>query len=210
MIERFFETIELPITIEQFHKLPYNAAYKYEYFGDRAWLTPRPKFSHAVLCLRDRSVVPDEIDAPEAVRVRPLRDGDWDLLAGSFSHAFFRVFPFSVLDDDERCDAGGQCLQHTRDSGDGPVILSACFVATVDDQPVGAISWRPSRLDSGGVWVLWSGIRCRPRGPLDASAEIGPILGRFEKRLSRWEFWLNAGTVSRRRAASPAAPAAGR
>jgi len=138
MIERFFKTIELPITIEQFHKLPYNAAYKYEYFGERAWLTPRPKFSHAILRLRDRSVVPDEIDAQQAVRVRPLRDGDWDLLAAPFSHAFFRVFPFSVMDDDERSDAGGQCLRHTRDSGDGPVVLSACFVATDDERPVAA------------------------------------------------------------------------
>jgi GNAT superfamily N-acetyltransferase len=83
-------------------------------------------------------VVPDEIDAQAAVRVRPLRDGDWDLLAAPFSHAFFRVFPFSVMDDDERCDAGGQCLRHTRDSGDGPVVLSACFVATDDERPVAA------------------------------------------------------------------------
>lgn len=139
MIGRFFEIIELPISIEQFHKLPYNAAYKYEYFGKRGVLTPRPKFSHVILQLRDRLVAPDEIDAQATVRVRPLRDGDWDMLAGPFSHAFFRVFPFSALDDDQRRDAGSQCLRHTRDSGDGPVIAPACFAATDDEQPVGAI-----------------------------------------------------------------------
>jgi ribosomal protein S18 acetylase RimI-like enzyme len=139
MIERFFETIELPISIEQFHKLPYNPAYKYEYFGERAVLTPRPKFSHVILQLRDRLAVRDEIDAQVTVRVRPLRDDDWDLLADPFSNAFFRVFPFSALDDDQRRDAGDQCLRHTRNSGDGPVIMPACFVATDDEQPFGAI-----------------------------------------------------------------------
>ena len=140
MIERFFETIELPITSEQFHKLPYSPAYKYEYFGDCAWLTPRPKFSHALLHLRGRSGVSDAMDAPGPVCVRPLRDADWDLLADPFSQAFFRVFPFSALDDDDRLGAGDECLRHTRNSGDGPLIASACFVAAEADhgEPVGA------------------------------------------------------------------------
>jgi GNAT superfamily N-acetyltransferase len=139
MIERFFETIELTITDEQFDKLPYNAAYKYEYFGDRALLTPRPKFYHAILHLQNRLVLPKDIDTPGTVRVRPLRDGDWDLLANPFSHAFFRVFPFAALDDDQRREAGRQCLRHVRACGDGPVILPACFVAADDEQLVGAI-----------------------------------------------------------------------
>ena len=47
MQDEWFRGLELPLTWEQFHELPRNAAYKYEYFEHRAWLSPRPKFYHA-------------------------------------------------------------------------------------------------------------------------------------------------------------------
>ena len=54
MIDRWFFGIELPLTFEQFEKLPTNPAYKYEYSGGKAWLTPRPKECHAILDLQNR------------------------------------------------------------------------------------------------------------------------------------------------------------
>ena len=52
MIDKWFSTIELPLTFEQSLRLPQNPAYKYEYFDHHAWLTPRPKGYHAILDLK--------------------------------------------------------------------------------------------------------------------------------------------------------------
>ena len=99
MIDRYFRTIELPITIEQFHELPTNPAYKYEYFDKTAWLTPRPKGYLAALDLRPTGPAePVEVHR-EPVSVRPLRDDDWGDLPRLFAHAFHRTAPFAGLDD---------------------------------------------------------------------------------------------------------------
>src|SRR5436190_12127590 len=44
-----FQTIQLPLSPEQFRRLPRNAAYKYELIGGETWLTPPPRWHHAVL-----------------------------------------------------------------------------------------------------------------------------------------------------------------
>ena len=49
--EKWYPFIKLPLTIEQFHQLPRNPAYKYEYIDGEAWLTARPKAYHALLTL---------------------------------------------------------------------------------------------------------------------------------------------------------------
>ena len=41
MADDHFRRIELPLSIDEFHRLPRNSAYKYEYLGGRAVLTPR-------------------------------------------------------------------------------------------------------------------------------------------------------------------------
>ena len=43
MLDRWFSVIKLPLSWRQFHRLPQNPAYKYEYFHKAAWLSPRPK-----------------------------------------------------------------------------------------------------------------------------------------------------------------------
>ena len=52
-VDRCYSAIELPLTIEQFHRLPENPDYKYEYLGRKAWLSPRPNSYHALLTARE-------------------------------------------------------------------------------------------------------------------------------------------------------------
>ena len=142
MIDRWFFGIELPLTFEEFEQLPTNPAYKYEYFGGKAWLTPRPKECHALLDLQTRGGDPiDSAAMEELVWIRPLEATDWDGLDVLFAGAFDRIQPFASLGDLQRLEAARQCLQFTRDGGDGPLIEPACFVAVAaeDNHPSGAI-----------------------------------------------------------------------
>ena len=52
MLDRWFSTIKLPLSLKQFHQLPQNPAFKYEYINKIAWISPRPKFYSARLALR--------------------------------------------------------------------------------------------------------------------------------------------------------------
>ena len=152
MIDDWFEVIELPITIEQFHRLPTNPAYKYEYFDDTAYLSPRPKCYEAMLDLGPVEV-PEEIDAWGPVVLRPLREEDWEAFPPLFAGAFQRVQPFCGLDDDRRLRAAKECLVKTRAGGDGPLLPDACAVAVNkgDGHPVGAalVTLRKVREDDG-------------------------------------------------------------
>lgn len=132
MIDRWFRTIRLPLTLKQWQALPQNPAYKYEYIDGQAWLTPRPEAYHAMLDLRPMAA-PEVVDAREPARVRPLAEEDWADLPGLFAGAFSRVQPFASLDDDTRLEAARDCLEHTRTGGDGPAIAPACFVAVAED-----------------------------------------------------------------------------
>ena len=141
MIDEWFEVIELPISIEQFHALPINPAYKYEYFGGRAVLSPRPKIHTAVLPLSPRPAPgPVEVWKDDVFATRAFRESDWDALPGLFASAFWRVQPFCAMDDDRRRDAARRCLDKTRTGGDGPIVPGACVVAAsvASDVPVAA------------------------------------------------------------------------
>ncbi|HUY34981.1 MAG TPA: GNAT family N-acetyltransferase [Pirellulales bacterium] len=152
MIDQWFSTIKLPITFKQWRKLPRNHAYKYEYFGGKAWLTPRPKGYHALLDLRQFSLpvpicLPESLGLPvpprppDALVIRPLADGDWRRMPKVFAAAFHRVQPFASLTDKVRAKAARECLQATRDGAEGPLIAEASFVAALGAgrEPVGAI-----------------------------------------------------------------------
>ena len=79
MCEEWMSPVKLDITIEQFHQLPRHPAFKYEYFGGHAYLTPRPKFYHALLEL-------DQFQPPEATRefsVRLYDDTEFTILRRS-------------------------------------------------------------------------------------------------------------------------------
>jgi hypothetical protein len=140
MIDEWFSTIKLPITFKQWRKLPQNRAYKYEYFGGKAWLTPRPKGYHALLDLNAfTSTI--EMRPQDDVVIRPLAEGDWKHLTKVFAGAFHRVQPFASLSDKTREKAARKCLKCTREGGEGPLIAEACFVAELAEKrlPVGAI-----------------------------------------------------------------------
>jgi GNAT superfamily N-acetyltransferase len=130
MLARWFSSITLPLSWRQFHQLPQDPAYKYEYVDNSAWLSPRPKFYSARLELQPRAeVVPEELDAQESIRFRRFEDGDWHRLSRVFAGAFHRVQPFASLSDRRRLESARSCLKFTREGGDGPLIRPACHVA---------------------------------------------------------------------------------
>ena len=123
-----FRAMRLQLTHDEFRRLPRNAAYKYELIGGEAWISPRPRWHHALLDLHSFPP-PPEIDPYQGIELRPLRPADWDELRALFAAAFRQVQPFGSLDDEDRRDAARQCLEQTRTGGDGPLIEPACFVA---------------------------------------------------------------------------------
>jgi GNAT superfamily N-acetyltransferase len=127
--------LKLPLSMQQFLRLPRNPAYKYEYFGDQAYLSPRPKTFHAVLDLA--SV--DASEAPQDITVRLLEESDWRALPRAFAAAFDGRQPFGSLDEATQRRAARQCLKKTRTGGDGPLIAAACFVAEEAGKIIGAI-----------------------------------------------------------------------
>jgi GNAT superfamily N-acetyltransferase len=135
MCDEWMRYQKLSITFEEFLALPRNNAYKYEYFGGQAHLTPRPKFYHALLDMEAFAAAPQAAADPD-VRLRPLETADWVSLAPVFAWAFERQQPFGGLADDQRVEACKGSLERTRSGGDGPVIEAASFVAL--DGPGGA------------------------------------------------------------------------
>src|SRR5262249_16546096 len=129
MCDEWMPRLELPITFEQFHQLPRNAAYKYEYFDKRAWLNPRPRYYHALLDLPPLADRPLE-GVSRKTTLRPMRPEDWEELAPLFAAAFDRQQPFCGLERQQRAEAVRKSLEHTRTGGDGPWIEQASFVAT--------------------------------------------------------------------------------
>ena len=134
MLDRWFSTIKLPLSLKQFRQLPQNPAFKYEYINQTAWLSPRPKFYSARLDLCGQSAAaPQVVDAHGAIAFRRFEDGDWPHLVPLFTGAFGRVQPFASLSDRRRLAAAKACLDFTREGGDGPLIAQACHVAFESD-----------------------------------------------------------------------------
>jgi GNAT superfamily N-acetyltransferase len=140
MCDEWMPRLELRISFEQFLQLPRNAAYKYEYFDEAAWLNPRPRYYHALLDLEPLAGRPPEGASRTAV-LRPVQSADWEDLAPLFATAFDRQQPFSGLEDERRVAAARRSLLHTRSGGDGPWIEQASFVATEGEggQEIGGI-----------------------------------------------------------------------
>jgi GNAT superfamily N-acetyltransferase len=142
MFEHWFRTIKLPLSRKQFHQLPQNPAYKYEFLSKEVWLSPRPKYYSARLTLRPpHEHAPLEVDAHEPVGFRCLEQRDWGRLSKLFVRAFRDVQPFASLSDRQRLKAARACLKATRAGIDGPLIEPACHVAfrRDDRNPRGAI-----------------------------------------------------------------------
>jgi hypothetical protein len=126
-----FQTMRLSLTGDEFHRLPRHAAYTYELIGGEVWLTPRPRWYHALLDLASFSLSP-EPQPYQGIRHRRLQSDDWDVLPRLFAAAFRSVQPFGSLGEEERLAAAHKALEQTRTRGDGPLIESACHVALAE------------------------------------------------------------------------------
>jgi GNAT superfamily N-acetyltransferase len=140
MCDEWMPTIELPLTWEQFHQLPRNPAYKYEYSEGKAFLTPRSRHYHAFLDLKPLLV-------PDGLEIHPLKPTDLDVLVPLFAQTFRSIQPYGSLDEETRLKAARHALERTCTGGDGPLIEPASFVVwdafstseVVDREPIGAI-----------------------------------------------------------------------
>jgi GNAT superfamily N-acetyltransferase len=128
MCDEWMPTLRLPLTWEQFARLPRNPAYKYEYLDGQAVLSPRTRFYHARLDLaaHARRGAPD---LPDGLALRPARAEGLASLAGLFAAAFDRLQPFGSLDEAGQLRAAQGCLERTRTGGDGPWVEAAGFTA---------------------------------------------------------------------------------
>jgi GNAT superfamily N-acetyltransferase len=129
MIDEWFSMIKLPLSLRQFHQLPQNPAFKYEYIEKTAWISPRPKFYSARLQLRPGATSALELVDDGSVGFRRFDEEDWPRLSNLFAGAFSRVQPFASLSDRRRLHAARACLNFTRLGHDGPMIEQACHVA---------------------------------------------------------------------------------
>jgi GNAT superfamily N-acetyltransferase len=127
-VEHWSKNLRLEIPIEKFHRLPHNVDYRFEYIDGTAQIRPRAHVSDAFLAIPDPSNQQADSDAEET-SIRPLAEGDWELLPSLFARAFARIAPFALLDEASRLQAAHDCLDYTRNGGDGPLVGSACRVA---------------------------------------------------------------------------------
>ena len=132
MLDDWFRTVRLKITFEEFERLPRTLGYKNEYYDGQCVLTPRPRNCYAILNLAQFQTPPPISDREEIV-IRPLKDSDWEPLGEWCGFAFHRVPPFDSLTDEEKKEAGRDCMEHTRNGGNGPMIAEASMVA-VDEK----------------------------------------------------------------------------
>src|SRR5262249_51033242 len=102
----YMPLIKLPLTIEQFHRLPRNAAYKYEYLRGAPYLSRRPNYYPCVLALQPPA-------ASEPIDLRPLRLEVMGELAPFLADAFRVQPPFAGLEDDARRQAAARALERT-------------------------------------------------------------------------------------------------
>ena len=129
MLGDWFRCLELRISFAEFERLPHHPAYKYEYLGGRAVLTPRPRYQRAVLRLTAFSRPTSRSSLLAKVDFLPLQAGDWTCLPDLLAAAFRSVPPLAALSDELRLTAAQECVQRTRAGSDGPAVEPACFVA---------------------------------------------------------------------------------
>jgi GNAT superfamily N-acetyltransferase len=132
MCDEWMPAIQLPLSAEQFQQLPRNAAYRYEYLGDRAYLSPQPRHYHALLQLRPGW-------PSQEVELRGVRTADVDDLVPLFAGVFRHIQPYGSLESAMRLQAARHALERTFTGGDGPWIEAASFAAHRQGRLAGAI-----------------------------------------------------------------------
>jgi hypothetical protein len=125
MCDEWMTALQLPLTPEQFRRLPRNAAYRYVWLDGTTWINPRPRYYHTLLDLRQPLPEPKADPVP----LRAVAQEDWEALEPLFAAAFEHQPPFNGLDDETRLRAAGRSLRQTRVGGDGPWVEAASFLA---------------------------------------------------------------------------------
>lgn len=138
MCEEWMPGLKFRLSLEEFHRLPRNPAFKYEYWDRLAQLTPRPRHFHGLLELARPEPTPP---LSHDLCLRPVQDGDRHDLASLFAASFATIQPFGSLDDELRREAARHCLDKTFTGGDGPMVSWASFVVEEKEsqRPNGAI-----------------------------------------------------------------------
>lgn len=141
MADDWMPRLSLPMSMEQFERLPRNPAYRYDYLHGTAYLSPRPKHFHGVLDLA-RWQAPDPDEVSPDIRIRPMVAADQESLTGVFAAAFEGAQPFGGLALEPRQEAAQAALEKTWRGGDGPWIREASFIArhAENGQPLGGIA----------------------------------------------------------------------
>src|SRR4051812_93509 len=134
MVEEWMPPLQLPLSPTQFVQLPRNAAFKYTYYDDLAWIHPRPRYYHALLSLPGL-----EVEGAAAVKLRLFAPRDWPALTELFAEAFAAHQPFAGQEAPARRVAAREALERTSRGGDGPWIERASFLALDAGRIVGAI-----------------------------------------------------------------------
>jgi GNAT superfamily N-acetyltransferase len=132
MSDEWMPAIRLPITEDAFVQLPRNSAYRYEYIGGEAFLSPRPKHYHV-----SRRLTPSAV--PRPIDSRLAHTGDLCSLVPLFASCFQHIQPFGSLDDSTRERASRTALERTYGGADGPLIEQASFVAWQGQDAVGCV-----------------------------------------------------------------------
>jgi len=128
MCDEWMKPLRLTISFEQFQQLPRNPAYKYEYYDEQAWISPRGRFFHGMLDLTPLQARSLDWTNP-ATLLRPLQPADWEELPDLFAAAFFGRQPFGCLDNKALREAAVTCLERTHGGGDGPWVEQASYLA---------------------------------------------------------------------------------
>jgi ribosomal protein S18 acetylase RimI-like enzyme len=155
MIDDWYRQIHLRIPFEEWELLPPFAGFKSEYFDGQAVWTPRPRARNAVLEveLTDAATLSADLVSwrSDQIRIEEFREPDYDVLPAIFASSFQRMPPFCTLPDDVRLKAAKDCLDHTRNGGDGDFLPNTSVVASdASSQIIGALlttRWKPERSD---------------------------------------------------------------
>jgi ribosomal protein S18 acetylase RimI-like enzyme len=122
------QEVRIPVSIEQFRRLPVNPAYNQEFLDGEMIVTERRDRNDCLLSLVEPT--PWLVDDQDLTTVRLLTEGDWDALPGVMASAFGTRPPFGLLPTHaERVAAAVSLVEATRRHHFGRLIEQACVVA---------------------------------------------------------------------------------
>lgn len=134
---RFFRRVSFPLNSKLWRKMPRHPSFKNEYWDGKLHWTPRPNTCDVYLDLDQwQPPQPSERNLPtrrEPIRVRQLREEDWEKLPRVFCAASRQWPPLSQWDGPAPLRAARSIVEWARRGKDGPLVPQACFVALAGD-----------------------------------------------------------------------------